>query len=440
MKKWKRALLTGLSVCAAMLVTASASSFDSTADTLKTMGLFAGTNTGYELDRAPTRAEAATMLVRLLGKTDEAESLWASDPSGFAFQDMESFDWAKPYVHWLSRNQLAAGTSAMRFSPAEPCTAQMYAAFLMRTLGYYETNGDFTFADAIPFARSQGVLNDANCDTEKFLRDHVVAASYTALSAKPKSGEADLLTRLVGEGAVSAAAASAEQQKFAVYRGYAAAVQTVSDGAALENIISLSVSGGVSMELAAVSKTRLRSDRLSTEGSLTMTVPGEDPFVLEHRCYYADGRLYTEENGSKTWKKATMDAVLRELSQPGAVPLVLLDGITETDTGYRLTYSPAGRERYLTDLRLLESALGGSVLGFRDLSIGELSAEVNSSGGRLDSLSSGVTVSGRMNNRATGGEAEVTIRARQTSKVTESGSGVQVNAPTDLSAYQQDES
>lgn len=439
MRRWKRALLTGLAACAAMMVTASAASFESAADSLKAMGLFAGTNAGYELDRTPTRAEAATMLVRLLGKAEEAETLWASDPSGFAFRDMDGFAWAKPYVHWLTENGLAAGTSATNFSPAAPCTAQMYAAFLMRTLGYSEANGDFAFADALSFARGRGVIDDANCDASRFLRGHVVAASYTALSAQPKSGEADLLTRLVDGGAVDPAAASKEQRKFAAYRGYAEVMRASADGAAMENVTSLSVSGGLSLEIAAVSQTRLNGERLSMDSTLTMTVPGENPFVLERTGYYTGGRFYTAENGVKTWKTSTLDAVLNELSQPGVMPLVLLDDIQETGTGYLLTYSEAGREAYLNDLQLLESALGGSVLGFRDLSIGELSAEVRAENGRLSAVSSGVTVSGKMNHRASGGEVAVSIRAQQNSKITETGSGVQIAVPSDLASYRQKE-
>ncbi|MCI8879333.1 MAG: S-layer homology domain-containing protein [Clostridiaceae bacterium] len=435
MKKWKRALLAGLAACAALTVTASASNFDSTADTLKAMGLFAGTGAGYELDRAPTRAEAATMLVRLLGKAEEAESQWAAGSGSFAFRDMENYTWAKPYVHWLSQQGLAAGTSKTQFSPSAPCTAQMYAAFLMRALGYYESKGDFAFADAVPFAREHGVLNDANCDTAAFLRDHVVAASYTALSAKPKTGGDDLLSKLVEEGAVDASAASAERQKFALYRSYAGTVGQTADGAALENVTSLSVSGGLSLEVAAVSKTRIGGGKMSSESTLTMTVPGEDPFVLERTGYFADGRLYTEENGVKSTETAALDTVLNGLSQPEAVPLVLLSELRATSTGYQLVYSEAGRQEYLSQLWVLESALGGSALGLKGLTIGELTAEIRAERGKLSSLSSGVTLTGTMNNLSTGAPVEVTVRAQQNSKVTETGDKVTVTAPRDLASY-----
>ena len=50
------------------------------ADKLNALGLFSGTGTDadgkpiYELDRAPTRQEAIVMLIRLLGKIDEAKA------------------------------------------------------------------------------------------------------------------------------------------------------------------------------------------------------------------------------------------------------------------------------------------------------------------------------------------------------------------------------
>ena len=41
--------------------------FKTEAEALKSLGLFSGTNNGFELDRAPSRVEAAAMLVKLLG-------------------------------------------------------------------------------------------------------------------------------------------------------------------------------------------------------------------------------------------------------------------------------------------------------------------------------------------------------------------------------------
>ena len=67
------------------------------ADTLHALGLFQGKGTNpdgtpiYDLDSAPTRNEAVTMLVRLLGKEGEAKSGTWQTP----FTDVA--DWARPY-------------------------------------------------------------------------------------------------------------------------------------------------------------------------------------------------------------------------------------------------------------------------------------------------------------------------------------------------------
>ncbi len=68
------------------------------AQSLYELGLFNGTGTNpdgtptFDLDRAPTRQEAIIMLVRLLGKEEEAKAGTWETP----FTDVDN--WAKPYV------------------------------------------------------------------------------------------------------------------------------------------------------------------------------------------------------------------------------------------------------------------------------------------------------------------------------------------------------
>lgn len=64
MKRILTILAATLLLTAAMAGTASASSYDSVAEELSAIGVFRGTAGGFELDRAPTRSEAAIMLVR----------------------------------------------------------------------------------------------------------------------------------------------------------------------------------------------------------------------------------------------------------------------------------------------------------------------------------------------------------------------------------------
>lgn len=152
MNKWLRAVCVGAATAAMLTASAFAANYTNCADSLHEMGLFQGTQNGYDLDRTPTRAEAAVMLVRLLGKEDEAKALTYTAP----FTDLKG--WEKPYVQYLYSNGLANGTNRTTFNPTGKCTAQMYAVFLLRALGYSDT-ADFSYANAIETAREQGIYD-----------------------------------------------------------------------------------------------------------------------------------------------------------------------------------------------------------------------------------------------------------------------------------------
>ena len=86
------------------------------ADVLYDLGLFSGTGTkadgspNFDLDRTPTRHEAVTMLVSLLGKKEGALAGEWETP----FTDV--VDWAKPFVGYAYENGLTSGTSATTYS------------------------------------------------------------------------------------------------------------------------------------------------------------------------------------------------------------------------------------------------------------------------------------------------------------------------------------
>ena len=119
MNKWLRAVCVGAAAAAMLTASAFAANYTNCADSLHEIGLFQGTQNGYDLDRTPTRAEAAVMLVRLLGKEAEAKALTYTAP----FTDLKG--WEKPYVQYLYSNGLANGTNRTTFNPTGKCTAQM---------------------------------------------------------------------------------------------------------------------------------------------------------------------------------------------------------------------------------------------------------------------------------------------------------------------------
>ncbi len=80
-----------------------ASKYTDQAEILKKLGLFSGTDAGFELDRAPKRVEAAAMLVKFLGAEDEAKKMKYAHP----FTDVPS--WANDLVGYMYEKGLTTG-------------------------------------------------------------------------------------------------------------------------------------------------------------------------------------------------------------------------------------------------------------------------------------------------------------------------------------------
>ena len=96
---------------------------------LQALGILRGTGKGLELDQGLTRAQAATLCVRLLG--GEADAL--ENPRSSPFTDVPS--WARPYVGWLYEMEVTNGTGDTTFTPDRPVTHREFCLFLTRALG-----------------------------------------------------------------------------------------------------------------------------------------------------------------------------------------------------------------------------------------------------------------------------------------------------------------
>jgi|LSQX01.1.fsa_nt_gb transglutaminase-like putative cysteine protease len=166
-----------------------------TAEKLKALGLFqgVGTNpdgsTNFDLARKPSRIEALVMLIRLLGKDNEAISGSWTHP----FTDVP--DWANNYVGYAYENKLTNGISATEFGTGT-VSYQMYLTFVLRALGYSDTGGvDFTWDKPDDLALSIGIMA-VGMHHEDFLRADVVLVSEAALSVKLKNSSDTLLDKL----------------------------------------------------------------------------------------------------------------------------------------------------------------------------------------------------------------------------------------------------
>ncbi|MBR2001734.1 MAG: S-layer homology domain-containing protein [Firmicutes bacterium] len=166
------------------------------ADSLNKLGLFAGTGTNpdgtpiYNLEGIPTRSQAITMLVKLLGKETEAiNGTWE-----IPFTDVAN--WAKPFVGYAYANGLTAGTSATTFGGNDPVTATQYLTFVLKALGY-EVGKDFQWTKAWELSDQLGITdgryNEVNPD---FLRGDIAMISNNALDKSLKGKDMMLLTMI----------------------------------------------------------------------------------------------------------------------------------------------------------------------------------------------------------------------------------------------------
>ena len=358
MNKWLRAVCVGAAAAAMLTASAFAANYTNCADSLHEMGLFQGTQNGYDLDRTPTRAEAAVMLVRLLGKEAEAKALTYTAP----FTDLKG--WEKPYVQYLYSNGLANGTNRTTFNPTGKCTAQMYAVFLLRALGYSDT-ADFSYANAIETAREQGIYDTGIINTQNFLRDDAAAASYTVLSVSPKNSEGTLLDQLVSENAITEADAKRYQSLFSSYAQYREAT------AGMDALLHYSVNSefaspaavtrdGKTVMQVQTSETTVfdrEKNELLTDRKMTLSAPNTSDKQLLTQSYLSDGALYHKLNGS--WSAELVTAAEQEglAAMYGRVPLVCVDSLSQRAGSWTITCADTPNA-YTELLWSVESALG----------------------------------------------------------------------------------
>ncbi len=155
------------------------------AQELYELGLFQGVGTDsqgnpiFDLDRAPTRSEAVTMLVRLLGKVEEANSQLYTAP----FDDVPN--WAKPYVNYAYLNGLTNGISETEYGGWQNTTATQYITFVLRALGY-SSDSDFSSKRAWELSDQLGITSGEYDESSSFTRGDAAIISRNALSVQIK--------------------------------------------------------------------------------------------------------------------------------------------------------------------------------------------------------------------------------------------------------------
>lgn len=144
------------------------------------LGLFRGVGMNgdgspdFDLDRAPNRAEAMTMMVRLFMDEDIALSMDYDCP----FTDV--VQWAKPYVGYAYEHGVTTGQSETTFGGASLVSATEYLTFILRALGY-ESGVDFQWDRAWELSDFLEITDGRFREGSEFTRGDVAIVSLSAL-------------------------------------------------------------------------------------------------------------------------------------------------------------------------------------------------------------------------------------------------------------------
>ncbi len=412
MKRFLTILLTTLALSAVLCVSASASNFDSVAEELSAIGMFKGTAGGFDLDKVPTRGQAAIMLVRLYGAEQAAQNTYSSGRITCPFTDVS--ETVAPYVAWLVDEGIANGTTATTFGASEPCTARAYTIFLLRALGYQDET-DFTAVTAQDFAAKLGLL-DTSSLSGTFLRDDVAAMTYQALGLDRKSGDTYLLDHLIKEGFIDANDAYPIVEKIENARALSAASAAMDKG--LSANIDANMSITVTPQGAASSQEQVRVEHsvLSCKGNIKM-IPSISPQIAYDlnvkeeggnsqrvQMWMQNGWLYlqTGDEGIKMEIPEMADAYEAMMSSgmpasTGVSILPFVEYMTAKDSGTDKVYSLEMNDVFVNLLNsavvsgLMESGLPGNVIG--EFKFDQFKLDYTVKNGALKTISADVSVS-----------------------------------------------
>ena len=201
MKKKIIALLLALVCTLSLLMTCMAATYtqqEKTADALNELDLFRGKGAaGYDLDANLTRAEGATLLVRVLGKDKEASNWTAAIP----FKDVPL--WAMGYVGYAYQNGITNGTDLPNglFSPNAELSDYMFLTLVLRALGYSDKgeNAQFVWNDPYKLAAEVGLIDKAKADND-FTRGDAVEVLWNAMHCKLVGRNITLAEDLIAQG------------------------------------------------------------------------------------------------------------------------------------------------------------------------------------------------------------------------------------------------
>ena len=168
------------------------------AKALYSLGLLKGTSDTFDidsmqLDAYATRAQIAVTVTRMLGKDKKAE--YQNNPHPFS----DVPEWASAQVGWLYENYLVNGVSSKLFGSDDTATLKQFCTMILRVLGYDDSEGDFSYDEAVNFALKINLIDPEMSQSKNLKRENMIKICYKALKTPIKNSKRTLGEKLLDE-------------------------------------------------------------------------------------------------------------------------------------------------------------------------------------------------------------------------------------------------
>lgn len=172
---------------------------------LGNLKIISGVNGEYYLDNQLRRSEAATFIVRMVGKGEHVnrnKSLYSSTP----YSDVPSGEWYAPFIGYCYQNGLVLENSG-QFRPLDFITEKEFLALVLMALDY-RLGIDFTLDTAFDQARDAGLISLSEyiasvSSNPTVTRGRAVEIMYKALTTECRDKDKILLQKMIDEGVVT---------------------------------------------------------------------------------------------------------------------------------------------------------------------------------------------------------------------------------------------
>lgn len=145
------------------------------------------------LDGNLSRQDALVMLSRLVGQGEEAWNFPVGEDYPFTDVTDENY---KPVTQWAYTNGITVGIGGGKFGFGDNVTAQQYATYLMRALGFEVEAGE-AYDNVLETALEKGLLADVNVvNGTELTRGMMAVFTVNALGAEMADGEGTLADSL----------------------------------------------------------------------------------------------------------------------------------------------------------------------------------------------------------------------------------------------------